>query len=361
MPHFMEDLIIPRLGSVRQMAGCTPNEANAIDYNRDNGHFLTAHVDDRQLSREPIANLSLVGDCFMTFRNEAPHRNTAASMARVFLPRRCLQVLTGKARYDFSHAIENSDLISPRRVSVTMRESPLTIRTRERLQQSATHVKAECSSSETVWWRKKPQEIQQQHQLSPLTPTNEPIPGLFVFEDFISEEEEKLILKELDNETSQAWATEWHSGTHCEKRFGIDHDLWNSKQTRAPKHALPDFVESLLAARLARIQQMAGCVPDEVNCLSYEKEKGHSLVSHVDDRHKHKEPIANLSLAGECIMSYRNMAQNRNLLFGERRVLLRRRCLQVLTGKSRYEFAHGISNQDLRSPRRVSVTMRCVL
>lgn len=126
LPHCVRSILMPRLKRLRPMAGVRPNEANAIDYRRRLGHYLSSHVDDRQLSKEPIANLSLAGDCYMTFANEALHRNTAAKSARVWLPRRCLQVLTGRARYDFSHGIKNEDLHSDRRVSVTMRESPIT-------------------------------------------------------------------------------------------------------------------------------------------------------------------------------------------------------------------------------------------
>jgi hypothetical protein len=75
----------------------------------------------------PSYSLSLAGDCYMTFRNQAMHRNLAVPEQRVLLKRRCLQVLTGKARYDFSHGISNPDLRSDRRVSITMRESPLTL------------------------------------------------------------------------------------------------------------------------------------------------------------------------------------------------------------------------------------------
>ena len=104
-----------------------PNEANAIEYYRKRGHYLSSHIDDRKLSTEPIVNLSLAGECYMTFRNTASHRNTAPTKdQRVLLKRRCLQVLTGKARYDFSHGIRNEDLLSDRRVSITIRESPLT-------------------------------------------------------------------------------------------------------------------------------------------------------------------------------------------------------------------------------------------
>lgn len=96
-----------------------PNEANAIDYRRQRGDWLQAHVDDRKLSTEPIANLSLAGDCIMTFGDDPSFR--------VNLPRRGLQILTGPARYNYTHAIANSDLLSDRRVSITMRESPPTI------------------------------------------------------------------------------------------------------------------------------------------------------------------------------------------------------------------------------------------
>ena len=123
----MQQILVPKLKDLPPVKGWLPNEANAIDYRRKQGHWLKSHVDDRKLSKEPICNLSLAGDCYMTFKNEAMHRNLAAKEQKVLLKRRCLQVLTGSARYDFSHAIANADLLSDRRVSITMRESPLTV------------------------------------------------------------------------------------------------------------------------------------------------------------------------------------------------------------------------------------------
>lgn len=103
-----------------------PNEANAIDYRKGEGHWLQGHVDDQKQSKEPICNLSLSGDAIMSFRNQAPCRNLCVPEKRSLLKRRCLQVMTGKARYDYSHEIAHEDLLSERRVSVTMRQSPLT-------------------------------------------------------------------------------------------------------------------------------------------------------------------------------------------------------------------------------------------
>ncbi|KAL7559689.1 hypothetical protein ACA910_002397 [Epithemia clementina (nom. ined.)] len=367
LPDFLQQIILPRLQRLKPMSGCIPNEANAIDYRRTLGHYLSAHVDDRQLSKEPIANLSLAGNCFMTFRNVATHRNVAVPVARVYLPRRCLQILTGRARYDFSHAIDHADLLSDRRVSITMRESPLTVRIKDRLEKAkvptSTTTTSTRSGCRTLSPRQRPLLLPFSSKPDSLCHTDEPIRGLFLFEDFITEDEEKIIMNELDNDAHQKWTYEKHSGTHCEKRFGVDHDLWNPYSVRPGKHPLPAFMTTILIPRLARISAsiMQGCVPNEVNSISYRRSQGHFLASHVDDRKKHKETIANLSLAGDCFMTYQLDTQRYGAGLGDsnkKKILLKRRCLQVMTGKARYEYAHGIENQDLLSDRRVSLTMR---
>lgn len=342
LPNFVESLILPKLNRIHPMKGIVPNEANAIDYRRRLGHFLTAHVDDRKLSKEPIANLSLAGGCYMTYTNVSPQRNTACSVARVWLPRRCLQVLTGRARYDFSHGILNGDLCDDRRVSVTLRESPLTVQVLQRLRLVAPVPTLPLRPPLVI------------HDA--IEPSEEPIPGLFLFEDFISLAEERQILEELDR-NHLMWRNEKHSGYHREKRWGVDHDLW-SPHVRAPKRSLPHFMQAILLPKLCRVAAMQGCLPNEVNSIEYLRREGHHLTAHADDRKKYKEPIANLSLAGDCRMIYRNGKQTRSTAVDQHKVLLKRRCLQILTGKARYDYTHGIENEDLLSYRRVSVTMR---
>jgi len=88
-------------------------------------------------------NLSLLGDCVMTYARDAKRKQKATrtslpdvlsredenetrseeTAVDVFLPRRSLQLQTGETRYDFSHAIRNENLLADRRVSVTFRES----------------------------------------------------------------------------------------------------------------------------------------------------------------------------------------------------------------------------------------------
>jgi alkylated DNA repair protein alkB family protein 4 len=125
------------------VAGFAPNEANAIDYRRLSGMELRPHCDDRQMSSGVLVNLSLLGDCVMTYARDAKRKQKATrtslpdvlsredenetrleeTAVDVFLPRRSLQLQTGETRYDFSHAIRNENLLADRRVSVTFRES----------------------------------------------------------------------------------------------------------------------------------------------------------------------------------------------------------------------------------------------
>jgi hypothetical protein len=122
---------MPRAAS-RAVATFAPNEANAIDYRRALGMELEPHCDDRQMSSGVLVNLSLLGDCVMTYapdkkdfdkKHNTPNRSRVRGAVDVFLPRRSLQIQSGSTRYDFSHAIRNENLLADRRVSVTFRES----------------------------------------------------------------------------------------------------------------------------------------------------------------------------------------------------------------------------------------------
>ena len=101
----------------------SPNEANAIDYRRSLNHFLAPHCDDRRLSGAILVNLSLAGDARMRYTEDRPVARKGAradpKSVLVLLPRRSLQVQTGRVRYSFRHGIAASNFLDERRVSVT--------------------------------------------------------------------------------------------------------------------------------------------------------------------------------------------------------------------------------------------------
>jgi len=121
LPLFLCEVVQRWQKTCSVLANFQPNEANANSYQRDKGHRLTAHFDDRTLSGEVLVNLSLCSSCIMTFEKKG------APPVPVTVPRRSLQVVTGRARYDFTHAIANTDLHAARRVSVTFRKAKLTV------------------------------------------------------------------------------------------------------------------------------------------------------------------------------------------------------------------------------------------
>jgi len=225
-------------------------------------------------------------------------------------------------------------------------------------EEETTFVQENKQEAQVPWW--KLAKIDTAARIdNPIVPSSEPIPGLHLFESFISEEEEEMILSELDGSCPEyrheflPWKQAKFNGSNKGKRWGVHCNL-RDRRVYAPENPMPHFFDAILSERLKRVQPMAGCIPNEANAIDYRRKQGHWLQSHVDDRQLSKEPIANLSVAGDCYMTFRN----ERVAGVEERVLLKRRTLQVLTGKARYDYSHGISNDDLLSDRRVSITMR---
>lgn len=200
------------------------------------------------------------------------------------------------------------------------------------------------------------------HQFSMTSRSNcsysEPLPGLFIFDEFISLEEESIILSIIDDtcaENSPFWTESTFNGRHLGKRWGVHCNLRMRKVTAAT-HQMPQFFETIIFPKLLQYQQMKGIQPNEANAIDYRKAMGHYLSSHVDNRQLSKESIANLSLAGSCYMTFTPTSHK----FGTQaiKVLLKPRTLQILTSQARYSYSHGIEYSDLISERRVSITMR---
>eukprot|EP00249_Psilotum_nudum_P005933 c19334_g1_i1 orf=204-1418(+) len=121
MPSFLDPIIERMNASIPCLKEFCPNEMNSIEYCKEEGHWLKPHVDDRQLSGNILVNLSLCGACKMTYERERGPKERY----KVFLKRQSLQVLTGESRYNFTHSIQNQDLLGPRRVSLTFRQTVL--------------------------------------------------------------------------------------------------------------------------------------------------------------------------------------------------------------------------------------------
>jgi alkylated DNA repair protein alkB family protein 4 len=188
-------------------------------------------------------------------------------------------------------------------------------------------------------------------------------PGLYLYPNFVSEDEERHLLAMLDDPHAiPAWNASRFNGQSYGKRWGVHCNL-RDRRVDAPEHALPSILMETVVQKLARLScwttRLPLVSPNEANAIDYRKVRGDWLQAHVDDRKLSKEPIVNLSLAGDCIMTYGN-TKKRTLQHPDEiyRVSLPNRCLQVLTGPARYNYTHAIANVDLQSNRRVSITLR---
>lgn len=186
------------------------------------------------------------------------------------------------------------------------------------------------------------------------------VPGLYIFEDFISNEEEAVILSTIFNENEPKWKLSSFNGLHVGKRWGVHCNLRERNVTPA-EYDMPSFFSDVIFPKLLHLPPMKGCVPNEANAIEYRKSLGHYLVDHVDNRQLSKEPIANLSLAGSCYMTYTPTGKAIGCNTkdrGQTKVLLKPRTLQILVCKARYNYSHGIKKGGVLSERRVSITMR---
>ena len=117
-PNRLLDIVAQRKDMPVDLRNFIPNECNANYYQKALKHYLKPHYDDRALSGPVLMNLSLAGRSRMTYTKPG-----TTEMVVVELPPRCLQLVTGSARWDFMHAIKAEDVLDERRMSITWRHS----------------------------------------------------------------------------------------------------------------------------------------------------------------------------------------------------------------------------------------------
>jgi hypothetical protein len=200
------------------------------------------------------------------------------------------------------------------------------------------------------------------------------LPGLWLFHEFITEEEEMSIVSDLDNDE-----TAWHLSTfngHClsksyglKTQFGPAHVEERIVRRNDPTKGERDIPVYLLPCvdRLRTFVKnyskkfklpvvLNSFRPNECNANCYLKSENHSLTPHYDDRFLSGPILMNLSLGGCSIMTYTK--GNSEALHDTVKVNLPRRCLQLVTGDARYKYKHRINAEDVLDQKRMSVTWR---
>lgn len=173
------------------------------------------------------------------------------------------------------------------------------------------------------------------------------IPGLVIIPNFITEKEEKQLIKDLNNEE---WSTALKRRT---QHYGYEYSY--NKKGILPAKEFPDFIQNLKD----KIQPLLKTKPNQVIVNEYDP--GQGIESHTDDVKYFKSEIAGLSISSQCCMLF---------TFGEYKieVLLPRRSLLIMKDDARYLWKHGIikrksdmeNGKRIKRTKRISITFRTV-
>ena len=181
------------------------------------------------------------------------------------------------------------------------------------------------------------------------------ISGLTYIPDFISAQEQYLLLSQIDQ---QSWLTDLkrrvqhHGYKYDYKARTVDHNAYLG--------SLPGWLSSL--SKKLHDDRIFPSVPDQVIVNEYLP--GQGISAHIDCVPCFADTIASLSLGSPCIMEFSNPKT------GEKKsIVLEERSLIVLSGPARYEWQHAIPARKsdiingikIERLRRISLTFRNVI
>ncbi|XP_078437736.1 RNA-binding (RRM/RBD/RNP motifs) family protein isoform X2 [Wolffia australiana] len=191
------------------------------------------------------------------------------------------------------------------------------------------------------------------------------LPGLLLAKDFITPDEETELLAEVDARPWRRLAkrrVQHYGHVFMYETRNVDPSL--------PLGDLPAFLSNLLL-RIASFAQLSAEEDDEAGTARVfdqvtvnEYPPGVGISPHIDTHSAFTGPILSLSLAGPCVMEFRQHSPP-----ARKAIFLPPRSLLVMSGDARYAWHHYIPHHKVdfvrgeavrRGARRVSVTFRKV-
>ncbi|QXP69311.1 alpha-ketoglutarate-dependent dioxygenase AlkB [Polaribacter sp. R2A056_3_33] len=182
------------------------------------------------------------------------------------------------------------------------------------------------------------------------------INGLKLYFDIISKEEEKLLLKNIDD---NLWLNDLSRRV---QHYGYKYDYRARKIDESTYLGeLPAWL-NLLALELYN-KKAINFIPDQAIINEYEP--GQGISPHIDCEPCFGDTIVSLSLGSSCVMNFSQNIKSKDKVS----VLLEPRVLTIMTKESRYDWFHGIPSRKsdkyndhvIKRGRRVSITFRKVV
>jgi alkylated DNA repair dioxygenase AlkB len=179
------------------------------------------------------------------------------------------------------------------------------------------------------------------------------IKGLSLVEDFISTEDQQILVKWIDD---QPWLTDLKRRV---QHYGYRYD-YRARTIDYSMYLGP--LPVLLQAPTIRMKEkgLIDFLPDQAIINEYKP--GQGIAEHIDCEPCFGDTIVSLSLLSPCVMTFRSVAQQ-NI---SAELLLLPTALLVMQGEARYHYTHGIPSRKkdyfndttVLRERRISITYR---
>lgn len=165
---------------------------------------------------------------------------------------------------------------------------------------------------------------------------SKPIPkGIFLLPNFVTPEEEEVLLKTID--VSDTQAVDGSLKHRLVKHFGYEFIYGKNTVDRSQplERKIPSEFGTLVMEHIHKfLPQFSNFVPEQMTVNKYEP--GQGIPPHVDTHSPFHDPIVSLSLLGDTVMEFRSDTKHSCLY-------LPRRSLLVMSGESRYGWTHSIT------------------
>lgn len=179
------------------------------------------------------------------------------------------------------------------------------------------------------------------------------INGLVYKEDFLSIEEEELILSEIDH---AIW------DTHLKRRVQHYGYLYDYKKKNINQDLKTGELPHWLLLLERKIQTDLSLENSFDQVIINEYEPGQGISGHIDCVPCFEDVIISVSLLSSCVMQFSKNEERQEILLQPRSILL-------LSGEARYSWKHGIKavkndkweDSIIPRKRRVSVTFRKII
>lgn len=184
----------------------------------------------------------------------------------------------------------------------------------------------------------------------------ESIKGLTLITDFITDKEEKELIKYINQ-------NDWDNKIKRRVQHYGHVFEYSTKKVNIQKYSIfPIWLEPVIS-KIKKYEKLRHFAPDQ--CTINEYKPGIGIAHHIDTHSSFSNTIISLSLQNNIIMSFLDKTRDSEKI----EILLPNKSLLILQDDSRYKFSHGISyrktdkidDKIYKRELRISITLREIL